>query len=1151
MKIFDLEVHKKDYYKGYDPTVNPTIANSFSTAAYRFGHSLVQRSFIRFDSDHRPIFNNVSIHDEFTNPVNLDTAGSVDRLLLGLVNQPCQRRDEFITEEMTNHLFQTPGFPFGMDLASLNIQRGRDHGIPPYIRWRKPCSLSPIRTFEDLSKVMSLDIIRKLKSLYSSVDDIDLFSAGLAEKSVIGGLVGPTFACIIAQQFSNLRRGDRFWYENPNSESSFTAGQLQQIRQVTLAQVLCQTMDDIKTIQPFVFLATDVLKNQRLSCDDLAIGHLSLELWTEQPSEFKSNVDNSQKVKRAATDTSFSISKLKEENIHPRRKIHPESNPEHTKVTTLKPFQNSINQENKIIVKRPLVHPNNNNVTIVVQNNAVNALVFVNEGIYGSHIKIQEQLPINSTFRPQEKPIPTTISHSSNFYLARQPYVPYTFNDPHNPNPLVYGYRLPPFTQDDISYDNYPATSPRPTLYTYYTNFQQTITQMPEIDGYLINYGLSYHNLIPAYSYEKPKLLENFGHNKLKEEQNPAKKKPNYADLKLLTNMELIRLNYVSSDKSYTHKPNYDEYKYPTTTRPNFRPNYATNDEFYRTHGPSYNKHKPSITRPNSRTNYEINNESHHTHRQNYCGYKPSTITQPNYVLNSEPYHTDKPSNDEHRSLTSTQPNLQSNFGWNDKLYHGSDYNVVKLPCNSRPNEDLHHVQNLIYNGFTSLTNFRSDKSNQESYGKQKLNGVRNLYLQNSDLINRLNEGHFINLNKPQYQEQWNLNDQKRLSKTPYDYDDLNLYQIKPNVKPPSYSVDMSHQILFTTKPSNEYNFQFWKKDSLQSIKNFVQSGLYGSVPSSETNIPSYQKDTFTDSNISFPINNNYNRYSGTTQIYQKILSSTQSGWLDVLSHIKQGNTQSLFSKNKYPYSSFLFNQTSTSYSTYQKDDQSKASLKVSGNKSFVDVDSHEHNSHKNPLKSSSLNEQLLSSTSYWLEISTTGIQVHKQEENSNPKRTKVQSVTIVNKTIEAVHHPGHTGYVSQLKATSKISTPLVQQIKSNVSVTKKAGQYYYDKNVLYQYPDKIVNQSPKNNPYLTDKFDGTLIRNGKITSEKIAIETSVDKPITSSEMVQNENKLTTTPTLLITAHGNHTGDVEDIQSDFSIDIGSVAPADVPDRKNH
>ena len=57
MKIFDLELLKKGYYEGYDPTVDPTIANAFSTAAYRFGHSLVQQSFVRFTSDHQPIFN--------------------------------------------------------------------------------------------------------------------------------------------------------------------------------------------------------------------------------------------------------------------------------------------------------------------------------------------------------------------------------------------------------------------------------------------------------------------------------------------------------------------------------------------------------------------------------------------------------------------------------------------------------------------------------------------------------------------------------------------------------------------------------------------------------------------------------------------------------------------------------------------------------------------------------------------------------------------------------------------------------------------------------------------------------------------------------------------------------------------------------------
>lgn len=1048
---------------------------------------------------------------------------------------------------MTNHLFQIPGSAFGMDLASLNIQRGRDHGIPPYVRWREPCGLSPIKTFKNLDRVMPLSIVKKFQSLYSSVEDIDLFSAGLAEKSVVGGLVGPTFACIIAQQFSNLRRGDRFWYENPDSESSFTAGQLQQIRQVSLAQVLCRTMDGIKTIQPFVFLATDILKNQRLSCDDPAIGHLNLEFWAERPSEFKSVIDNLQKAKRTVTDTSNPVSRSKEEN-NSRKKVH---NPESTKITTIKPFQNSVNQENKIIVKRPWGRPDNNNVTIVVQNNAVNAPVFVNEGIYGSHIKIQTPPParpssnlnhpiINPLYRPQGKPIPTSVPHSPSF-LARYPYVPYTFNDPHNPNPLAYGYRSPAFAQDNVFYDNYSATSPRPTLYTYYTNIQQaSTTQIPdhEVDGYLINYGPSYHESFSAPNYERPKPPQNFGPYELNGEQKPAQK-PNYGGPESPTNVRLTRPNYASSDESYTHRPNYEGHKPSTITQPNSRPNYASNDDYHHTHRPSYDEYKPSsTTRPNSRPNYVINNESHHTHRPSYDGYKPSTTKRPNYVINNESHHT--LSYNGYKPSTTTRPNSRPNYASNDELYHGSDYNRPKPLGNSRPNDDLYHAQKPIYNGFTSPTNLRPGRPNQE-YGIQKPSGVGNLYLQNDDLINRPSEGYPTN-SKPLHQGQWNLNDyQKRPSERPYDYDNPNAYQKKPNIKLPSYSIDNSDQTLSIRPSSDIYNSPFLKKDSLYSIKDPVESG---SVLNSGTSIPSSQKDTLTVSSILSSTNDNYDRYSDTTPVYQKVVSSTQS-WTDVSSHIKEDSTQSSFSKD--PFYSLSY-QKPTSHPIYSKDDQSKLFSKVSIDK--TSVDSYEHDSYKNPIKPSTLNDQSLSSPPYWPETSTIGVQIHKQEGNFNPKPTKVQSVTIISDAIETVHHPGHSGYISQQEPTSEIPRPLSQQIKSNVSFIKKTGQYYYEKNVLHRYPGEVVDQIPKSNYYMTNKSEEILVRNRETAFEKIAVEATVtDNPVINSKMIQSENKLTTTPTLVITDHDNDRGDVvDDLQRAFSADIESVAPAGVPDR---
>lgn len=172
-------------------------------------------------------------------------------------------------------------FPFGLDLAAINIQRGRDHGVPAYTQWREPCGLSPVRDWNDLEKVVGIDTGRRIQQGYRTVDDVDLFVAGIAERPVIGGLVGPTFACIIAQQFSNLRKGDRFWYENSKFESSFTPAQLQSIRQVSLAQLICRSLGS-GTLQPHVFLPHDIETNERRLCGTGSLAPIDLKPWLER-----------------------------------------------------------------------------------------------------------------------------------------------------------------------------------------------------------------------------------------------------------------------------------------------------------------------------------------------------------------------------------------------------------------------------------------------------------------------------------------------------------------------------------------------------------------------------------------------------------------------------------------------------------------------------------------------------------------------------------------------------------------------------------------------------------------------------------------------------------------------------------------------------
>jgi peroxidase len=105
---------------------------------------------------------------------------------------------------------------FGQDLLAINIQRSRDHGLPSYNKYRKKCGLPGLTTWANKPEEFDRLYWDKLEEVYESVDDIDIYVGGVAEESVRGGVVGPTFACIISEQFKRLKQGDRFFYTHTN-----------------------------------------------------------------------------------------------------------------------------------------------------------------------------------------------------------------------------------------------------------------------------------------------------------------------------------------------------------------------------------------------------------------------------------------------------------------------------------------------------------------------------------------------------------------------------------------------------------------------------------------------------------------------------------------------------------------------------------------------------------------------------------------------------------------------------------------------------------------------------------------------------------------------------------------------------------------------
>ena len=133
------------------------------------------------------------LSDQFLNPELVYTPGGLDKFLVGLATQPAQKFDNIITEEVTNHLFQAKDKEFGMDLISLNLQRGRDHGLQGYNAFRELCGFGRAEKFSQLSDLIPAKIVERLKLIYADVDDVDLFIGGISEAAAVGSLLGPTF----------------------------------------------------------------------------------------------------------------------------------------------------------------------------------------------------------------------------------------------------------------------------------------------------------------------------------------------------------------------------------------------------------------------------------------------------------------------------------------------------------------------------------------------------------------------------------------------------------------------------------------------------------------------------------------------------------------------------------------------------------------------------------------------------------------------------------------------------------------------------------------------------------------------------------------------------------------------------------------------
>jgi peroxidase len=251
-------------YKGYNPNVNASIADEFSSVAFRFGHSLLSGEIGRAGNNGQAVADNIPLSQDFFDPAILNGQGQpsttdpytglqstdIGAILKGEADGVSNAMDPMAINDVRNLLFNevVPGVGFGQDLMALDVQRARDMGIGSYNQLREAYGLPAVTSFSQITS--NVQVQQELQQAYGNVNNIDPFEGGLAEDHVKGSDVGPLFQAIMVNQFARLRDGDRFFFLN----EKFTPAEKAILNQGSSLAKVIEGNTSITNLQSNVFL---------------------------------------------------------------------------------------------------------------------------------------------------------------------------------------------------------------------------------------------------------------------------------------------------------------------------------------------------------------------------------------------------------------------------------------------------------------------------------------------------------------------------------------------------------------------------------------------------------------------------------------------------------------------------------------------------------------------------------------------------------------------------------------------------------------------------------------------------------------------------------------------------------------------------------
>jgi Ca2+-binding RTX toxin-like protein len=274
------------------PNVDPSIMAEFAHTVYRFGHSMLTGTVDRLENDLTAVNEGANTNPDqktllamFLNPQAYIGSGATietinANIIRGLSRDVGNAIDEFIVSDVRSNLLGLP-----LDLAVLNIVRGRETGIPSFNETRKQLynntNLADLKPFvswydfaQNITNAASIvnfiaaygthstitaettlagkraaaeaivfggsgspadrleflngtdayagSAVTGAAGTHGGLNLVDLWIGGLAEKHPeFGGMLGNTFNYVFEAQMENLQNGDRMYYLSRTQGTNF------------------------------------------------------------------------------------------------------------------------------------------------------------------------------------------------------------------------------------------------------------------------------------------------------------------------------------------------------------------------------------------------------------------------------------------------------------------------------------------------------------------------------------------------------------------------------------------------------------------------------------------------------------------------------------------------------------------------------------------------------------------------------------------------------------------------------------------------------------------------------------------------------------------------------------------------------------------